>query len=119
MSAQHPASDFYVEHDATPERRLMLAVLLTAILDAAGGNTGTTTPRERNAVRGTALGWIKDASSDFHAVCEIAGLDPAHVRHAALEFIASERTAPRTPRVAVSGGNTHARGRPRKVPANA
>lgn len=117
MSAPHPSSDFYAAREATPERRLMLAVLLTAILDAAGENTGTTAPRERNLVRGTALGWIKDASPDFRAVCELAGLDPLYVRRAALEFIASERSAPRTNRVSLSGGSQ--RHRSRKAHAHA
>jgi len=119
MTPTLPTNDDFVEYEASPERRLMLAVLLTAIVDAAGENTGTTTPRTRNVVRGTALGWIKDASPDFHAVCELAGLDPLYVRRAALDFVASERAAPRTPRVSVSGGNTRARGRTRKVPAHA
>jgi hypothetical protein len=117
MSAHLPMSDFYAEHDATPERRLMLAVLLTAILDAAGKNTGTTTPRTRNVARGTALGWIKDADPDFCAVCELAGLDPIHVRRAALDFIESGKPIPRVPRVPISGGAP--RGRKQKAPRHA
>lgn len=109
MSASFPASDFYADDDATPERRLMLAVLLTAILDAAGKNTGTTTPRTRSVARGTALGWIKDAGSDFRVVCELAGLDPMHVRRAALEFIESGKPIPRVPRMPISGGAHHDR----------
>ena len=105
MSASIPASDFYAEHDATPERRLMLAVLLTAIVDAAGGNSGTTVARTRDLVRGTALGWIKEGGEDFQIVCDLAGLDPCHVRRAALEFIASNRELPRTVRMSHTGRN--------------
>lgn len=116
MTPTLPTSDDRIEYAACPERRLMLAVLLTAILDAAGENTATTKRRERNVVRGTALGWIKDAGPDFRAVCELASLDPLHVRRAALDFIASDRPAPRLKRVSISCAD--ARRRNRKPPTH-
>lgn len=92
----HPlaASDATIDCPISPERRLMVAVLLTAILDASGNNTGTATQRDRDVVRGTALGWIKDAGPDFHEVCELAGFDAQHVRHCALHYIDSGTKRP-------------------------
>lgn len=97
------ADDFYADPVIPGERRLMLAVLLTAIMDAAGENTGTTTRRERDLVRGTALGWIRDGGEDFETVCDLAGVEPRQVRRAAFDFIAGDKEIPRTKRMSAAG----------------
>lgn len=87
-----PKSDEYVEQEACPERRLMLAVLLTAIRDASGINI-VGTPHCRRQTQMLAFGWIKDGDSDFQEVCALAGLDPNATRRKALQFIGDPRNS--------------------------
>lgn len=54
-----------------PERVLWLHVTAQAVIDA--------TSRDR-AIRNEVAEWIED--EDFEVVCGMAGLDPAHMRHA-------------------------------------
>jgi hypothetical protein len=54
-----------------PERVLWLHVMAQAVIDA--------TSRDR-AIRKEVSDWI--AHEDFEIVCGMAGLDPAHIRHA-------------------------------------
>lgn len=54
-----------------PERVLWLHVTAQAVIDA--------TSRDR-AIRREVADWIDD--EDFEVVCGMAGLDPAHMRHA-------------------------------------
>ncbi len=94
MTQAIPASDDFHDSEASPERRLMMAVLLTAILDAAGKSDGTVF-RNRDIVQASALGWIKDGGQDFLDVCHLAGVDPHHVRRRSLDFIDSGKPMPR------------------------
>ncbi len=86
MNAKLPTSDEHVEYEACPERRLMIAVLLTAIRDASGMYiAGSRVQREHTQMR--ALNWIRNGGEDFHEVCALAGLEPREVRKKALRFI--------------------------------
>lgn len=75
---------------ASPERRLMLAILITAIMDATGQSCcNRAVDRERNRI--LALAWFRDASDDFRTVCDLAGMDPDYVRRAVLQYVAAGR----------------------------
>ena len=102
MTPTLPTADNHIDYGVSPERRLMLAVLTTAIMDAAGANTGTMTPRDRRLAPGIALGWITRADSDFQWICEMADLDPREVRKCALDFINSGQEMPKINRVSPS-----------------
>lgn len=102
MTPTLPTADNHIAYEISPERRLMLAVLTTAIMDAAGANTGTMTPRDRRHAPGHALRWIKRADCDFQWICEMADLDPREVRQSALNFINSGQDLPRINRVSPS-----------------
>jgi hypothetical protein len=77
---------------ATPERRLMLAVIANAVAEAIGKATDI---RLRDKLRAEAFAWFWDAGPDFQDVCHLAGLDPAATRRAVLDFVASEKPMPR------------------------
>lgn len=98
------ASDNRIDYEISPERRLMLAVINTAILDAAGGYVGPARPSERDCARRRALCWITDAGSDFRSICELAGFDPLDVQTRALLFIDSGRKLPKINRMSPSSG---------------
>lgn len=102
MTPTLTAADNHIDYEVSPERRLMLAVLTTAIMDAAGANTGTMTPRDRRHAPGHALRWIKRADGDFQWICEMADLDPREVRKCALNFINSGQELPKINRVSPS-----------------
>lgn len=85
------------EEYVTPERRLMMATIVTALADATGQSYFQhADDRERS--RKAALRWFRDAGADFQHVCHLAGLEPSNVRRAALDFIASGDPIPRCPR---------------------
>lgn len=88
--------DSYVH--ASPEQRLMMAIITTAVADILG--TGPVShPSERERYRREALNWFENDSRDFRYVCQVAGLEPEHVRKSVLEFVASGKPMPRTTRV--------------------
>ena len=108
----HPlASDNFIEYEVSPERRLMLAVLNTAIMDAAGAYIGVARPNERDYARRRALLWLQDGGRDFRSICELAGFDPLDVQTRALEFIASGREIPKINRVSSSMGDSRTKAR--------
>lgn len=75
-------------HEVSAERRLMLATLVTAIMDATGQACCTrAVDRERNRI--LALAWFRDGCDDFREVCSLAGLDPDYVRRAVLRYVAT------------------------------
>lgn len=83
---------------ASPEQRLMMATITTAVADILG--TGPVShPSERERLRREALAWIKGDSEDYRYVCQLAGLDPHQVRKCVLEFVASGKPLPRIARV--------------------
>ena len=98
MTPTLPAADNHIEYEVSPERRLMLAVLLTAILDASG-QAPASAKRDRRKICGTALGWIKEAGPDFLEVCEMAGINPVVARRGAMQYIESTRDGPTGPRL--------------------
>jgi hypothetical protein len=79
----------------TPERRLMLAIIIAAINDALGCSPANDHVGERERERAIARRWLEGSSRDFREVCYLAGLEPETVSRAALAFIAAqERAAP-------------------------
>jgi hypothetical protein len=86
------------ERCATPEQRLMMATIATAVADIIG-NTSISNPSERARACQEAIDWFEGDGPDFRYVCELAGLDPAHVRNSVLVFIASGQSMPRVARV--------------------
>ncbi|MBU0801353.1 MAG: hypothetical protein KKA05_10200 [Alphaproteobacteria bacterium] len=102
------ASDNRIDYEISAERRLMLAVINTAILDAAGAYVGTSRPGECDYAQRRALLWLKDGGRDFRSICELAGFDPLDVQTRALEFISSGREIPKINRMSPSSGkNRH------------
>lgn len=77
-----------------PEQRLFLGVILNAVIDA----TGNTRSRDREARvaqdRDAALTWFQNANADFHAVCNLAGLEPDSVRAGVLAYVDRVTIAP-------------------------
>jgi len=59
----------------------MLAVINNAVCDACSRS------KWRRKERDDALRWFRNAGQDFQVVCLSAGLDPAAVREAALDYI--------------------------------
>jgi hypothetical protein len=78
----------------TPERRLVLAIILNAIADATGCGSTRSYQNTMDRDRRTALQWFEDAGQDFQHICLLAGFEPSNVRRAALEFIASGERLP-------------------------
>ncbi|MCP3731810.1 LacI family DNA-binding transcriptional regulator [Sphingomonas sp. MG17] len=77
----------------TPERRLMLATIANAVIDALGNSADCRTGPRENARR-DALNWFKLAGPDYQMVCHLAGLDPACTRRAVLRYVASGKPMP-------------------------
>lgn len=67
----------------TPERRLWLTVLLTAVNEALREQRLSASDLERYQ----SANWIKGNSSDFREVCELAGINPDALRE---KFIAGK-----------------------------
>lgn len=93
--------------DALPELRLMQAVIVNAIMDAAARDDRASTHRlnRTEAERRRAIQWFEEAGPDFQMVCQLAKLDPGEVRKRVLSFLASERSKKAVRRV------THERAR--------
>lgn len=75
--------------NASPERRLMMGIILTAINDATGHSAVNDTPDQRVQSKHQARHWFERHGDDFQTVCILAGFDPEKVRRAALVFIAA------------------------------
>lgn len=87
---------------ASPEQRLMQAVLINAIRDACGVSADTLPSSPIAALnQSRALDWIASGDKDFQEVCHHAGLEPDTVRTHTLAFIESGQPIPRVP---VGGG---------------
>lgn len=89
--------------DVLPEQRLMQAILISAISDAAGQAADNYTfkrPGQAGQLQHEARAWI-ESDPDFDMVCELAGWSPIFVRRHALAFIDSGR---RKPKLARNGG---------------
>ena len=69
------------------ERELWLAVINTAMQDAAYGVSGET-PENRKRLRQQARDWIAKDNWDFRLVCQYAGVEPQAVREAFREKLA-------------------------------
>lgn len=82
-----------IPHAASPEQRLFMAVIAEAALDAIGQPRCYDPPHRRASECSGALSWFWEAGDDFHAVCDLAGLDPSHTRSAVLDFVAHGRAA--------------------------
>jgi hypothetical protein len=104
MTPTLPTADNHLDYEISPERRLMLAVLNTAIMDAAGAYVSASRPSERDYARRRALCWLQDGGGDFRSVCELAGLNPQYVQTRALEFLESGRELPKINRMSPNSG---------------
>lgn len=78
----------------TPEKRLGMAIIINAIVEAMGHGAGNDSPSKRADARDTALQWFSDADEDFEAVCDMADLNPAAVQAAALSYISEGKRLP-------------------------
>lgn len=81
--------------DCLPERRLMQAVILTAISDAIATKGDNRRPNRIEFDQEIALRWFTEAGPDFEQVCDWAGMHPHMVRRLVLEFVASNQAIPR------------------------
>lgn len=93
------------QFDHTPERRLMIAIIIQAINEAVGYSGVTEPPAKRAQAKAAARNWFETNSEDFQQVCEFAGLHPETVRRSALRYIRvqSQSNLPGLPRLNWSG----------------
>lgn len=86
------------DESTLPERRLMQAVILTAIADACGSAVQGRRDFIIEADKRDAIRWLSEAGHDFQRVCELAGLHHETVRKFSLAFIRSGDAFPRVHR---------------------
>lgn len=96
MSARGPEAEALAEVDpyVIGERRLMLAIVLEALNDAAGTPRAATRAAEKEVHKQRARSWFEAGGEDFRLVCQMAGLEPSRFQADALAFIASGKPMP-------------------------
>lgn len=82
--------------DTDSERALWCAVIQQAIDDAAGNSLTGIARKSPNATltKERARKWLLGNSGDFLAVCELAGIEPRHVREHARKAIVDADNQP-------------------------
>lgn len=73
--------------EISPERRLMLAIIIAAINDALGCSAVNDRDDQRDHERQRAKRWFEDGGSYFRKICCLAGLEPSDVRTAVLAYL--------------------------------
>lgn len=90
MTPTLPTGDTEATGDSTPERRLMVAIILAAIRDAIGMTSDAMGPSQKERERTKARQWFAEKGADFCIVCLSAGLNPDEVSEVAQAYIRAQ-----------------------------
>ena len=88
------ATTDYHDSAISPERRLMLGVIVNAALDASGRSREIDRQGSRARLQDDALAWFRDGGDDFRFVCALAGLSPEIVSARVIDYVARVATDP-------------------------
>lgn len=84
--AKLTVDDEIYEH-ASPERRLMMAIIVAAVCDALGRSAAVESAESKERNRQFARQWFAEKGQDFRAVCVAAGFDPDTVSASVLAYV--------------------------------